>query len=85
MKKSKPIRTCVYTRVKKYKNELIRLVKGQNGKYFVDDNQNIQARGIYIDKSEKVLKILEKNKKYSIDIEEINKIIKIIKAGDSIE
>ncbi|WP_067139660.1 YlxR family protein [Oceanivirga salmonicida] len=83
----KPIRTCVYTRIKDEKANLLRLVKNENGTYVLDINQKIQKRAIYISASEKTLKILEKNKKYDISEKDMSiikeEILKRIKVGVS--
>ncbi len=85
--KKKPTRTCVYTRIKMDKDKLLRLVKSDNGTYILDKKQKIQKRGIYISVSEKTLKMLEKNKKYIIEKEDmvmiVDEIIKRIKVGES--
>lgn len=86
MKNSKPIRTCIYTKIKDFKYNLIRLVTNENSEYVLDKTQKIQKRGIYIYPSEKSLFLLEKHKKYKIsknNIEEIRKeIIEKIKVGE---
>lgn len=82
----KTIRTCVYTRVKKEKDKLLRLVLNDNGEYILDENQKIQKRGIYLDTSKNVLLLLDKNKKYCINANSVENIKKIIenkmKVGD---
>ncbi len=83
----KPIRTCVYTRIKDEKSKLLRLVKNENDTYILDKEQKIQKRGIYISASEKTLKILEKNKRYTISDEDMRiireEILKRIKVGEN--
>lgn len=80
------IRTCVYTRNKKNKKDLLRLVLNSDNEYILDENMKIQKRGIYLDTTKEVLFLLEKNKKYLINEfskEKIKKIIEDkIKAGD---
>ncbi|VWL85308.1 DUF448 domain-containing protein [Oceanivirga miroungae] len=76
--KKEPIRTCVYTRVKKSKNELLRLVKNSNDEYILDERKIMQKRAIYIDVSKEVLFLIDKNKKYSINELAKEKIKKII-------
>lgn len=79
------IRTCVYTRQKDFKKNLIRLVKNENGYYTIDEKQIIQARGIYIKPCTKVIELINKNKKYNICEADKQRIISIIKAGENIE
>ncbi len=83
----KPIRTCVYTRIKNEKGKLLRLVKSDDGMYILDLEQKVQKRAIYISTNEKVLKIIDKNKKYPISEKEIElvkkEIMKRIKVGEN--
>ncbi|MBN1331332.1 YlxR family protein [Candidatus Dojkabacteria bacterium] len=57
MKDHKPIRTCVVTKQKKLKNELIRLVQDRDGVIKVDLKGKIRGRGANISPD---IKILEK-------------------------
>ena len=78
-----PISTCVYTRTKASKYDMIRLTL-ENDTYVVDDNMVKKGRGIYIYPCEKVKEILYKNKKYNISDLEKEKILNYItkKVGD---
>lgn len=76
--KETQIRTCVVTRKKSYKKNLIRLAL-VNDSYVFDEFQKIQSRSIYITKSYEVLDKLSKQKKYKIDPEELLKILNYLK------
>ena len=54
-----PLRTCVVTKEKYEKKELIRVVKNNEGKVFVDTTGKANGRGAYIKKD---LEVLEKAK-----------------------
>ena len=61
MKQKKiPKRTCVVSREQFEKKDLIRIVKNNEGKVFVDETGKANGRGAYIKKD---LEILEKAKK----------------------
>ncbi len=83
--KKEPIRTCVYTKIKAYKKDMIRLVKNEDNVYVVDKNKKAQKRGIYIYPCEKIIDVIFKNKKYNILEDEKKKIIEMIKAGGMYE
>lgn len=55
-----PLRTCVVTREKFEKKDLIRVVKNNENKVFVDLTGKANGRGAYIKKD---LEVLEKAKK----------------------
>lgn len=85
MKQKKiPLRTCVVTREKLEKKDLLRIVKNNEGKVFVDESGKANGRGAYIKKSidalEKAIKtkILEKNLETTISDEVYEEIRKII-------
>jgi len=67
-----PMRSCVVTREKLPKNELIRVVRGTDGSVFVDFTSKANGRGAYIKADLEVLdkaiknKILEKHLEVSI-------------------
>lgn len=61
--KKVPLRTCVVTKEKLEKKDLIRIVKNNEGKVFVDETGKANGRGAYIKKS---LDTLEKAKKTKI-------------------
>lgn len=58
--KKVPLRTCVVTKEKLEKKDLLRVVKNNEGKVFVDETGKANGRGAYIKKS---LDTLEKTKK----------------------
>lgn len=58
--KKVPLRTCVVTKEKLEKKDLLRIVKNNEGEVFVDETGKANGRGAYIKKS---LDTLEKAKK----------------------
>lgn len=79
-----PMRSCVVTKEKLPKRELLRIVKNNENKVFVDLTGKTNGRGAYIKKELDVLKIakekkiLEKHLEIAIDdsvYEEIEKVI----------
>ena len=79
-----PMRSCVITREKLPKGELLRIVKTPVGSVVVDTSGKVNGRGAYIKKDSLVLEKARKNKILDkileIDIpeevyEEINRII----------
>lgn len=50
-----PLRKCVATNEKLPKNELLRIVKNNEGKVFVDLSGKANGRGAYLKKSEEAL------------------------------
>ena len=62
-KRKVPLRTCVVTNEKFEKKDLIRIVKDNTGKIFVDETGKANGRGAYIKKD---LEVLEKAKKSKI-------------------
>ena len=83
--KAKPIRTCVFTKKKYEKQNLLRFVKNEKGEYEHDKEQIMQKRAIYLFPNEKVLDIMEKNKKYTFSVKTQEEIKKYIKAGGKFE
>lgn len=71
-----PMRSCVVSREKLPKQELIRIVKNKDNEVFVDVTGKQNGRGIYIKKD---LEVLEKAKKSKI----MDKLLEI-KIEDSI-
>ena len=57
-----PMRSCVVTREKLPKNELIRVVRGTDGQVFVDFTSKANGRGAYIKADLDVLDKAIKNK-----------------------
>lgn len=80
-----PLRTCVVTRERLEKKNLIRIVKNKDGEVFVDESLKANGRGAYIKKDINVLekakktKILEKNLETEIDEKIYNLLEDIIK------
>ena len=50
-----PMRTCVITREKCEKKDLLRVVRNNEGKVFVDDTQKANGRGAYLKKDKDVI------------------------------
>lgn len=79
-----PMRSCVVTREKLPKQELLRVVKNNEGNVFVDTTGKANGRGAYIKKDVETLekamksKILEKHLECSIPNEIYEEIKKII-------
>ena len=80
-----PMRSCVITKEKLPKNELLRIVRDKENNVFVDQTGKAGGRGAYIKKDLNVLntarskKILEKNLEISIKDELYEEIEQIIK------
>ena len=53
--KKVPLRTCVITKEKLEKKDLIRVVRNNEGEVFVDDTGRANGRGAYIKKDLEVL------------------------------
>lgn len=64
MKKTKkiPLRTCVVTRNKHPKQELIRIVRTPDGQILVDTSGKINGRGVYLEKSLACIEKAQKSK-----------------------
>ncbi len=63
MKKRKiPLRTCVVTKEKLEKKELIRVVKNNNNEVFVDLTGKLNGRGAYVKRDIDVIKIAKERK-----------------------
>lgn len=62
-----PMRTCVVTRKKCEKKDLLRVVRDNNGNVFVDDTNKANGRGAYLKKDKDVIlkakdsKVLERH------------------------
>ncbi len=50
-----PMRTCVITHEKCEKKDLLRVVRNNEGKVFVDDTQKANGRGAYLKKDKDVI------------------------------
>jgi len=72
-----PMRTCVITREKLPKKELLRIVKDKEGNISVDITGKANGHGIYIKKDMEVLNTLKKKKslKRLFEVENINEEI----------
>ena len=60
--KKVPMRSCVVTREKLPKNELIRIVRSTDGSVFLDKTMKANGRGAYLKASIDVIDKCEKNK-----------------------
>lgn len=85
MKQKKiPLRTCVITKEKLPKRELLRIVRTPEGEVKADETGKLNGRGAYIKKDVEVLqkakksKILEKRLECNIEDSVYDEIIKII-------
>ena len=85
MKDRKPVlRSCVVTKEKLEKKDLIRVVRTSEGEVLVDETGKLSGRGAYLKKDIEVLntakknKILEKVLEVSISDEVYNELEKII-------
>ncbi len=57
-----PMRSCIITREKLPKRELIRIVRTPQGSIIIDETQKANGRGAYLKKDIEVIKKAEKNK-----------------------
>ena len=57
-----PLRTCVVTKEKLPKKELIRVVRTKEGNVIVDESGKDNGRGAYLKKDKEVFKLAKKNK-----------------------
>lgn len=79
-----PLRTCVITKEKLPKQELLRIVRTPEGEIKVDETGKMNGRGAYIKKDIEVLqkakksKILDKRLECNIEDKVYEEIIKII-------
>ena len=80
-----PMRTCVVTKEKLPKRELIRIVRNKEGEVFVDETGKQNGKGVYLKKDIEVINKARSNKilnRYlEIEVpdsiyEELNEIIK---------
>ena len=69
MIKKIPLRKCVVTQERLPKKELLRIVKNNDGKVFVDLSSKANGRGAYIKKDLQVLELAIKNKSLSRALE----------------
>lgn len=57
-----PLRTCVVTKEKLEKKDLIRVVKNKNNEVFVDETSKANGRGAYIKKDVETVEKARKSK-----------------------
>ena len=57
-----PLRTCVVTKEKLPKKELIRVVRNKEGNVIVDESGKANGRGAYLKKDKEVFKLAKQNK-----------------------
>lgn len=60
-----PLRTCVQSKEKLEKKDLLRIVKNKEGNVFVDETLKANGRGCYLKKDKKIIEAAQKSK--SID------------------
>jgi len=93
MKKRKiPMRTCVITKEKLEKKELLRVVRNKDNQVFVDKTGKADGRGAYLKKDKEVIlkakinnllaKILEVNIPEDVYEELINIVEEIVEGGE---
>ena len=79
-----PMRTCVVTREKCEKKDLLRVVRDNNGNVFVDDTNKANGRGAYLKKDKDVIlkakdsKVLERHLEVKIPVSIYDELISII-------
>ena len=56
------MRSCIVTREKKKKKDLIRVVKNKDNQVFIDQTGKANGRGAYLKKDLEVIKKCKKNK-----------------------
>ena len=79
MKEKKiPLRTCVITKEKLPKKELLRIVRTPDGNVVIDLTGKLNGRGAYIKKDAKVLKDCKKVLKRHLEVEINDEVIKEI-------
>lgn len=79
MKEKKiPLRTCVITKEKLPKKELLRIVRTPDGNVVIDLTGKLNGRGAYIKKDVSVLKDCKKVLKRHLEVEINDEVIKEI-------
>lgn len=79
-----PLRTCVVSNEKCEKKDLLRVVRNNEGKVFVDDTHKANGRGAYLKKDETVIekarktKVLERHLNVKIENEIYDELLKKI-------
>ncbi len=80
-----PLRTCIITKEKLPKQELIRVVRTPDGSVIIDESGKSNGRGAYLKKDVEVIKKASKNKilnrqlEVEVPKEIYDELIKIIK------
>ena len=80
-----PIRTCVVTKEKLPKRELIRVVRTPDGEVVIDETGKLNGRGTYLKLDKDVIlkaqktKILDKNLEVEVKDNIYDELIKLIK------
>lgn len=64
-----PLRTCIITKEKLPKKELIRVVRTPNGEVIIDESGKANGRGAYLKKDLEVFNLAEKNKQLNRHLE----------------
>ena len=79
-----PMRTCVVTKEKLPKHDLLRIVRTPEGNVLVDLTGKVNGRGVYIKKDIKALekaiktKVLERHLECNIDDDEYSQIKEVL-------
>ena len=86
MKKHKiPMRTCIVTKEKFPKLELVRVVKNKDGEVFIDETSRANGRGVYLKKEQPVFDKAKKtkilNRHFEMEVpdsiyDDLNKLLK---------
>lgn len=80
-----PMRTCVITKEKLPKKDLIRIVRNKDGEVFVDETGKLNGKGVYLKKDLEVInkaknnKILNRYLECEVNEEIYDELIDIIK------
>ena len=80
-----PLRTCVVTKEKSPKRELIRVVRTPDGEVVIDETGKLNGRGTYLKLDKDVIlkaqktKILDKNLEVEVKDNIYDELIKLIK------
>lgn len=59
--KKVPMRMCIVTHERFEKKDLLRIVKNNEGKVFVDDTLKANGRGVYLKKDAEIIKKAQKS------------------------
>ena len=80
-----PMRTCVVSKEKCEKRELIRIVRTPEGKIIIDDSGKANGRGAYLKKDENIIlkakqnKILERHLQTKIEDDIYDELLNIVR------